>query len=231
MTNLLFASLGLTVTLMGLRAAAASPSDPQCAAQLAVQLTPGVPDARDSGFLGSLLNNHPTYRLDLLRQEDSTLIEVGLAGPRPANQCQTVVETIRKDARVLSIRVNPANLGNASVVGGESTRGRVQVSEAGLGSLYWAARHPHDAWRVLLPIRSGDSLGDEGPNAVSPPTNWVISTSSATHKRISQKPAAVAVAGLLQTNSNGAVTRSANASQNRVSSETLATQGSTDGSP
>ena len=26
---------------------------------------------------------------------------------------------------------------------------------AGLGSLYWAARHPAQAWRILLPIQDG----------------------------------------------------------------------------
>jgi hypothetical protein len=32
---------------------------------------------------------------------------------------------------------------------------RVQVSSFGIGSLYWAVRHPGDAWRVVLPIESG----------------------------------------------------------------------------
>src|SRR5262249_20606705 len=28
-----------------------------------------------------------------------------------------------------------------------------RLARAGLGSLYWAARHPAQAWRVLLPVR------------------------------------------------------------------------------
>jgi hypothetical protein len=27
-----------------------------------------------------------------------------------------------------------------------------QVPPAGIGSLYWAARHPSQAWRVVLPV-------------------------------------------------------------------------------
>jgi hypothetical protein len=33
------------------------------------------------------------------------------------------------------------------------------VSHAGLGSLYWAARNPSEAWRVLLPIQPRDGSG------------------------------------------------------------------------
>ncbi len=29
------------------------------------------------------------------------------------------------------------------------------LSRAGLGSLYWAARHPAEAWRVLMPVQEG----------------------------------------------------------------------------
>lgn len=32
-------------------------------------------------------------------------------------------------------------------------RSGTQLSLAGIGSLYWAARHPAQAWRVLLPIQ------------------------------------------------------------------------------
>jgi len=30
-----------------------------------------------------------------------------------------------------------------------------RLSRAGLGSLYWAARHPAEAWRVLTPVQQG----------------------------------------------------------------------------
>ena len=35
-------------------------------------------------------------------------------------------------------------------------RSNTQVPLAGIGSLYWAARHLGQAWRILLPIQSGD---------------------------------------------------------------------------
>ena len=38
---------------------------------------------------------------------------------------------------------------------------RLHVSNAGIGSLYWAARHPSEAWRVLLPVQAGDEPGDD----------------------------------------------------------------------
>ncbi len=34
-------------------------------------------------------------------------------------------------------------------------KSNTRLSLAGLGSLYWAARHPEQAWRVLLPVQSG----------------------------------------------------------------------------
>ncbi|MGO9852761.1 MAG: hypothetical protein ACLPTM_14250 [Steroidobacteraceae bacterium] len=76
--------------------------------RLTVELTPDVPNADDAGFLSSLLSNHPEYRLDLLRLDDPSLIELELAGPGPEYLCQSVIETMRKDARVLSIRVHAA---------------------------------------------------------------------------------------------------------------------------
>jgi hypothetical protein len=33
------------------------------------------------------------------------------------------------------------------------------LSLAGIGSLYWAARHPARAWRMLLPMQAGDEFG------------------------------------------------------------------------
>jgi hypothetical protein len=32
------------------------------------------------------------------------------------------------------------------------------ISRAGIGSLYWGARHPAQAWRVLLPVQRGDEF-------------------------------------------------------------------------
>jgi hypothetical protein len=35
-------------------------------------------------------------------------------------------------------------------------RSDIHLSLSGIGSLFWAARHPAQAWRVLLPIEPGD---------------------------------------------------------------------------
>ena len=76
-----------------------------CAARLTVEVSPSVPEAADAGFLSSLLNNHFTYRLDLLRQDSSSVLEVELTGPGPDYRCENVIEAMRKDARVQSIEV------------------------------------------------------------------------------------------------------------------------------
>ncbi|MDB6090501.1 MAG: hypothetical protein JWN85_3285 [Gammaproteobacteria bacterium] len=48
-----------------------------------------------------------------------------------------------------------------AVVAGSSQsqdRSGTYVSPAGIGSLYWAARHPAQAWRVLLPVQPADEF-------------------------------------------------------------------------
>ena len=76
-----------------------------CEARLTVEVSPSVPQAADDGFLSSLLNSHFTYRLDLLRQDSSSVLEVELTGPGPDYRCENVIEAMRKDARVQSIEV------------------------------------------------------------------------------------------------------------------------------
>jgi len=83
----------------------ATAQDAECDLRLAVVLSPGVPNPDDDGFLSSLLNNHVAYRLELLRQEDSSVVELDLRGPGPENRCQNVIETMRRDARIEAIRV------------------------------------------------------------------------------------------------------------------------------
>jgi hypothetical protein len=97
------AAVALLAALGGPSTAAAQES--LCDVRLTVELTPDVPHASDDGFLSSLLNNHFAYRLELLRQDDSSIIEVALRGPGPEYRCQSVVEAMRKDARVESIHV------------------------------------------------------------------------------------------------------------------------------
>ncbi len=93
------------LAVLGGPSMAAAQEETVCDARLVVELSPDVPRASDDGFLSSLLNNHVTYRLELRRQEDSSVIEVDLTGPGPSYRCQNVIESMRKDARVESIRV------------------------------------------------------------------------------------------------------------------------------
>jgi hypothetical protein len=78
-----------------------------CELRLTVELSPDVPNATDDGFLSSLLNRYFGYRLELLREENSSVIELDLRGPGPEYRCQNVIEMMRKDARVDSIRIEP----------------------------------------------------------------------------------------------------------------------------
>jgi hypothetical protein len=79
---------------------------PFCDVRLSVHLTPDVPNPLDPGFLSSLLENHPGYRLILRRPVDDTHLELELFGPGPASGCQDVVQSMQADGRVLDIRVH-----------------------------------------------------------------------------------------------------------------------------
>ena len=97
-------------------AAQAGPVAP-CDMRLRVELTPDVPDPLDTGFVSSLLGNHPDYRLTLARRdpEDSSVIALDLTGPGPEAGCREVVASMRKDARVTSVEVerDTANMDRA----------------------------------------------------------------------------------------------------------------------
>ena len=98
------AAAALLAVLAGPRTAAAQETA-VCEVRLTVEVSPSVPQATDEGFLSSLLNNHSTYRLDLLRHDDSSVLEIELTGPGPDYRCQKVIETMRKDSRVQSIHI------------------------------------------------------------------------------------------------------------------------------
>jgi hypothetical protein len=76
-----------------------------CAFRLIVELTPDVPDVRSSGFLSSLLGDHPGYQLTLRHVIDDTHLDVLLYGPGPKRNCRDVLDGMRKDARMQSIQV------------------------------------------------------------------------------------------------------------------------------
>jgi len=96
------------VALLAMTAAprsAAAQAAAVCEVRLTVEVSPSVPQATNDGFLSSLLNNNFTYRLGLLRQDASSVLELELTGPGPDYRCQNVIEAMRKDARVQSIHV------------------------------------------------------------------------------------------------------------------------------
>jgi hypothetical protein len=105
MATLLTVALGVLAPGGG-NAARAAPFA-SCDLRLRVELTPDVPNPRDPGFISSLLGNHPDYRLTLLRRkpEDAFLIYFDLTGPGLAAGCREVVNSMRKDSRVLSVDV------------------------------------------------------------------------------------------------------------------------------
>lgn len=158
-------AVALAAVLCAMAAEAAA--DEQCGAQLTVELTPDVPDAGDDGFLSSLLNNQTDYRLDLLREDDTSVVELNLSGPGPEYRCENVIETMRKDARVLSIRVDSTASSTSALLSAGDASAR-HPSESGLGALYWAAHHPRQAWRVLLPIQSNPATANESLNKSDP---------------------------------------------------------------
>jgi hypothetical protein len=93
----------ILVALLGGEAAVAGQPAP-CNMRLSVELTPDVPDPRDVGFLSSLLGDHPDFELSLRRMRHGSVIVLELTGPGPDYRCQDVVEAMRKDGRVLSVR-------------------------------------------------------------------------------------------------------------------------------
>jgi hypothetical protein len=96
--------------LIAAAALASGLADPAAAAvcdrRLTVELTPDVPDPRDTGFLSSLLSNEVDYHLVFRGWTDDTNIVLELIGPGPAYRCQQAIQTMRRDARVVSLRVN-----------------------------------------------------------------------------------------------------------------------------
>jgi hypothetical protein len=144
--------------------AAAAMPDEQCNIHFTAELKPEARDISDGGFLSSLIQNQPAYRLELLRADDTSLVELELTGPGPGYRCENVIETIRKDERVLSIRVDTNAARPASEANWPSSSGKswgAHLSERGLGAVYWAVHHPEQAWRILAPIQPRDAAADE----------------------------------------------------------------------
>ncbi len=79
-----------------------------CDLRVTIQFTPDVPKPTDTGFLSSLLSDHPGYRLTVVQPAagsgtSGTVLE--LTGIGPEDECQKVLATIRKDSRVQSVQI------------------------------------------------------------------------------------------------------------------------------
>ena len=155
-----FSPLLSLAAILSLGSAAAYADSPaECAMHLMVELTPDVPNPHDAGFLSSLLNDHPEYQLNWVKQVDMSFFALDLKGPGPLDRCEDVVETMRHDGRILSVHSEPEETDTVSVAADrkpEEKTSRVAVSPYGFGALYWAARHPDKAWRIVLPVESDD---------------------------------------------------------------------------
>jgi hypothetical protein len=166
-----------------------------CKMHLRVELTPDVPVPLESGFLSSLLSNRVSYRLTLLALQPGSIMVAELTGPGPEYRCRNVVETMRRDGRILSVHIERGSA--TPPVGGQVPRRTLdlrppglqsldvaalqpietptdseeaeavtiaaapllaeeepdgQRSPGGFAALYWAGRHPTQAWRIFLPL-------------------------------------------------------------------------------
>jgi hypothetical protein len=87
--------------------AEAAPPAP-CDLRLAVRFTPDVSNPRDPAFLGGLLGSNTGYLLRVHRRgsdSDDSYAELELTGPGPSYQCQSVVESIRRNGSVISLDI------------------------------------------------------------------------------------------------------------------------------
>jgi hypothetical protein len=100
------AQIGAALLLMAPHANADSfVPRPACRLRLQVWLDPDVPDPRNEGFLSSLANR-PGYALTWLgASQDDKSVTLELSGPGPSYQCRRELDFIRRDARVLTVKV------------------------------------------------------------------------------------------------------------------------------
>jgi hypothetical protein len=94
----------LAAVLLADTACAATPAP--CDVWLTIELTPDVPNPTDEGFLSSLLSNEVDYLLSLRRARTDSQVVLELTGPGPGYRCRNALDAIRRDGRVLSVRVS-----------------------------------------------------------------------------------------------------------------------------
>ena len=77
-----------------------------CDVRVAVELTPDVPNARDPGFLDSLMAD-PSFLLTWVSDTDSGIV-VDLTGPGPGERCKDALKELSRNTHVLNVTVLPA---------------------------------------------------------------------------------------------------------------------------
>jgi hypothetical protein len=133
----LAAALFITVlemqALAGAQGAAQTAPIAPCDLRLRVALTPDVPDASNAGFISSLLSSHPDYQLVPQRQNlgDSSVIVLNLRGSGPEARCREAVNSMRKDARVVSAEVERDTVNAAEAVSMVPPRGALHAGPDG----------------------------------------------------------------------------------------------------
>jgi hypothetical protein len=93
----------LVVAAVGTSAHAATPA--VCEVRLKIVAQPEATDPQHAALLNSLLSAYPGYRLILQSREvQDHAVVVDLAGPAPRTNCRAVIEAIRRDPRVASVK-------------------------------------------------------------------------------------------------------------------------------
>lgn len=75
-----------------------------CVVHLTIEVDAEVPRARGAAFLTTLIGNHPGYRLAWVGRQSASVIDVDLVGDGLDGDCRRVVDDLRVDSRILSVR-------------------------------------------------------------------------------------------------------------------------------
>jgi hypothetical protein len=103
-----------------------------CDMRLRVELTPDIANPRDAGVISSLVTSHPDYQLSLEHSdlENSSIIALSLRGPGPEAGCRDVVQSMRRNARVVSVEVQADATGTGLAMRTEQPLGSVRPPSA-----------------------------------------------------------------------------------------------------
>jgi hypothetical protein len=103
-----------------------------CAMRLRVELAPDIANPRDAGVISSLVTSYPDYQLSLEHSdlENSSVLALSLRGPGPEAGCREVVQSMRRNARVVSVEVQADATGTGLTMRTEQPLGSVRPPSA-----------------------------------------------------------------------------------------------------